>query len=434
MKKSIYFHIDEYNRDTIVASGLYKKLSKHFKFFFGNRIDEYRLKNFDDFDIYIFPTVERLRNAFGEPSNCNGKIFILPNESISGSVKVKRRLELHLTGTIKNLKLKKKWLDKIDTFFLWGNSHYKVLNNYSKKISKKSLIVGHPRHDKICYKKFKKNKKNFSIGFASRFDLLNIFDDRQNFEAIFNAWFDKYNFNYAFSEKSNVEHQWFNAVLDFRFFLDIIKILNKKKIIPEVRPHPRENINNWKKFANNYGFKIKISKFDETFVDWINRQNLIISTASTSLYDCALLNKNVIVIDKLSPEREKHGNLFLDDFDPIIKYFTRPKNLKDLERKIFKNNKVIINKKLKKLLYEEVNYPHHINSLEKISNYIIKNENKEIDFSFYKYFKQNFFIFSQNYIALKFSIKKFFGFKEVGSIFSLGYFRYKRIKEFLKFK
>ena len=44
------------------------------------------------------------------------------------------------------------------------------------------------------------------------------------------------------------------------------------------------------------------------------------------------------------------------------------------------------------------------------------------------------FLFSQNYIALKFSIKKFFGFKEVGSIFSLGYFRYKRIKEFLKFK
>ena len=34
MKKSIYFHIDEYNRDTIVAAGLFKKLGKEFNFFF----------------------------------------------------------------------------------------------------------------------------------------------------------------------------------------------------------------------------------------------------------------------------------------------------------------------------------------------------------------------------------------------------------------
>ena len=39
-----YFHIDEFNRDTIVAAGLYKKLSNNFNFCFGNRIDEGNLK------------------------------------------------------------------------------------------------------------------------------------------------------------------------------------------------------------------------------------------------------------------------------------------------------------------------------------------------------------------------------------------------------
>ena len=73
MKKSIYFHIDEYNRDTVVAAGLYKKLSNKYNFFFGNRIDERNLKKLDSFDIYIFPTVERLKNAFGEPKNCQLK-------------------------------------------------------------------------------------------------------------------------------------------------------------------------------------------------------------------------------------------------------------------------------------------------------------------------------------------------------------------------
>ena len=37
-------------------------------------------------------------------------------------------------------------------FFLWGNSHLKVLKIIQKNL-KKSLIVGHPRHDKVCYKK-----------------------------------------------------------------------------------------------------------------------------------------------------------------------------------------------------------------------------------------------------------------------------------------
>ena len=433
MKKSIYFHIDEFNRDTIVAAALYKKLSRHFTFFFGNRIDEVRLKKYN-FDIYIFPTVERARDAFGEPENCEGKIFILPNESISGSLKVKRRLELHLTGTIKDIKLKRKWLSKVSKFFLWGNSHYKVINNYSRKMSKKSVIIGHPRHDKDCYKKIERNENSFSVGIASRFDLLNIFDNRLNFEAIYNAWFDKYNFNYSFSKKSNIEHQWFNAVLDFRFFLDIVKILNNKNIVPEIRPHPRENINNWKKFSKKFNleFKFKISKFDETFVDWINRQKLIISTASTSLYDCALLNKNVLVIDKLSPERAKHGNLYLDDFDPIIKYFARPKNIREFTKKLNKNKKIKINKSLKKLLFNEVNYPYQNNSLKKISDYLIKNESKTNKFNIFKLIKGYKFIFSQNYTAFKFTIKKILGFREVGSIFSLGILRYKMIKKLLR--
>ena len=135
------------------------------------------------------------------------------------------------------------------------------------------------------------------------------------------------------------------------------------------------------------------------------------------------------MIDKLSPEREKHGNLYLDDFDPILKYFYRPKNLRDFEKRIYKNNTAKKNMGLKKLLSAEVNYPNHMYSLQKISEYLIKNEYSEINFNLFKILKYKIFIFKQNYTALKFSIKRLFGFKEVGSIFSLGYFRNKDIKK-----
>ena len=128
----------------------------------------------------------------------------------------------------------------------------------------------------------------------------------------------------------------------------------------------------------------------------------------------------------------KHCNIYLDDFDPIIKNFKRPTSLIELEKILYKNNKAKKSKSLKKLLYNEVNYPNHINSIANISNYIIKNELNEKEFSFSEWFKQETFKLLQNYYALKLSIKFFFGFKEVGSIFSLGYTRQKKIKNFLK--
>ena len=125
-------------------------------------------------------------------------------------------------------------------------------------------------------------------------------------------------------------------------------------------------------------------------------------------------DKKAIVIDKLSKEREKHGNIFLDDFDPIIKYFKRPKSLKELEKILFKNNKAKMSKSLKKLLYNEVNYPNHINSIEKISNFIIKNESGEDEFSLIKLIKRGSVkLLQKNYFAFKFNIKNFFGFSEV---------------------
>ena len=219
-------------------------------------------------------------------------MYILPNESISGSTKVSRRLTLHLTGTIKNKKLKENWLKKVDQFFLWGKSHFKVLKNYSKKLSKKSFIVGHPRHENIYYKNF--NNKNIykkKIWLISRFDLINIFDNRHNFEHVYNAWLDKFNFQWMFDDKRNTEHQWFNSISDFRFFLDIIKLLSNKRYQVSLRPHPRENRDNWIKFKKKYNLNIKISADEEPFLNWIASQDILVSSASTSLYDCVLMKK-----------------------------------------------------------------------------------------------------------------------------------------------
>ena len=145
-----------------------------------------------------------------------------------------------------------------------------------------------------------------------------------------------------------------------------------------------------------------------------------------------LLNKKVIVIDRLSTERAKHGNLYLDDFDPIVKFLKRPKNLDELKNLIGKKEKFIKSKKLLKLLKDEVNYPNHTSSLDKVSKVIINDFNTRNKFSLMNYFKIKIFLIKQNFLAFKFIIKRLFGFKEVGSIFSLGFFRIRKIKNFIK--
>ena len=165
--------------------------------------------------------------------------------------------------------------------------------------------------------------------------------------------------------------------------------------------------------------KFEVSKFDQTFIDWINTKDIIICSASTSLYDCVLLNKKTIVIDNLSPERKKHGNLLLDDFDPIIKFLTRPKSINEVIRCVKKNNKINYSIGLKNLLANEVNYPDHDEAISKISNYL-KNISKESKkFKFKNYVKEKIFLLNQNYIALKYFLKKFLDLKKLVRYFHL---------------
>ena len=114
----------------------------------------------------------------------------------------------------------------------------------------------------------------------------------------------------------------------------------------------------------------------------------------------------------------------------LYAFLNRPKSIKTIEKILYQKNKVKFTPGLKKLLNNEVNFPDHNNSLEKISNFLKTNNSIETDFNLSQLIKQKIFIISQNYIAFKFLIKRAIGFKEVSSIFSLGFLRYRRIKNY----
>ena len=68
--KSIYFHIDELSRDSVVASALKRKLRKYdIHTFYGNRAVSELFRNIPfPFDSAVFPSVDIFESSFLDPS------------------------------------------------------------------------------------------------------------------------------------------------------------------------------------------------------------------------------------------------------------------------------------------------------------------------------------------------------------------------------
>ena len=123
----------------------------------------------------------------------------------------------------------------------------------------------------------------------------------------------------------------------------------------------------------------------------------------------------------------------MDDFDPIFEFIPRPRNLKQFENLLKKPKSIKLNRGLKKLLSDEINYPYQTSSIEKISTFIEKNNKANKNFKLFNFILIFIFLLIQNYHAFKFFIKKkLFKFKEKSSIFSIGLIRYLKICYYFK--
>jgi surface carbohydrate biosynthesis protein len=366
----IYFHIDELARDAVVGSAL----KKYFKdrdasLWYGNRVDSLALKFHNPFDALIFPSVDLLFAYLGAESSeiNNSLIFILPTESVCGNEDAHNKLIVHLFGTDFVATNNSAALKEVDKFFLWGEWHQKVMTEASDGVAHKFIKIGHPRHDKLCLGNNDAGgmKKQKQIGLVTRFDLLNIYDDRHNFEAVYGAMTYGRPEEYWYEEGLNVEDRFYTTVQDLRLFFEIIEGLDKDDNIINIRVHPRENYDNWQKFIMKHKLNVNLAPRWEPFARWIKSQDYIIAPPSTSFYDCAVLGKSAISIGKISEKRVTHQYRNSDDFDPILEYFLQPESLDELFDLVSsKPVELDLSTKHKKLLAQEVGFPESKNSLE----------------------------------------------------------------------
>ena len=381
---NVYFHIDELARDRVVATTLKKYLAPHgINFLPGNRILTSFISRFPvAYDVSVFPSVDLAKRFLDGPVD-PGKVVILPTESISGNGLNERRLVQHLLGVMPEAE-QEKYMKRISKFLLWGHAHHKLLLGHKLfGSSDKLAVVGHPRHDDTCLGSTKSNiTGKLRVGLVSRFDLLNIFDNRSNLESIFAGRKVPGEPLSYFQEESKTEaDRWYNAVSDLLIFFEVIdRCQNMRSIEMLVRPHPRENAFGWSALVSKFSLNVTLTDPVQPFIEWLKDLDVVVSTASTSLYDCVLLGKPALLIDQIDPKRLDHSSVFLDDFDPIFKFIKRPKSTEDLIETLIEmiktgNAKGIVADtsilELRELLSDEVGFPNQKFSLKATSEELL---------------------------------------------------------------
>lgn len=431
MSINILFHIDELARDSIVASALKREgIKQDINVYFTTKKQSKILRILNPFDAIILPSLEHFKFFFPNKQFIPNNVFILPTEAVGQSTGNLRRMQAKYLGN--DAHKSSPWHKAVKAFLLWGRVHKEGLVKQEENYKNKSFVVGHPRLSKFCIakKKIKEDKRKQIIGFISRFNAINTFDKRSNLQCMYNNMriFDSPKWENSPS-KLDAEDIIYLELLDFRIFLEIIRSLDKNKFEFQIRPHPRENPNEWKEFIKNNNLQIKISPWYHPFTYWISDLDYIICPPSTSIYD--MLNQDYIpiCIDKILKKRKNHILTESDDNNQILEYVYRPNNIGELINKVSKKKKIPIDLNYKNILDGQTkpskkNSDSIINILKTISSQTNSYKSSNKFFVNTMIFLFLFLSISFSYISLIKNFKK----KEYGSTFNLTFKKLRWIK------
>lgn len=422
--KFIYFHIDERDRDLLVAkelSRLFKE--KNVKVFFGTR-KTHKILNFFEwvFDVIIFPRPHFLSGYYGSKfNNWKCKIVCLPTENI-GSILINKFFFAKTALDLNYFDPKIK--DRLpDLQFLWGSKQLKALKDTVPSETNRFYVSGHPRYHSLGNIQFKPRRSKPNIIFLSRSTGLNDYLLRNPLELLMNTsrqFVDKVHGNIKHpsntidkSGKTYTDSIMLAEIVDFISLMDNIRMIikNRKKFGQVViRPHPKENIKFWNKFSKQYGNSILIDNLSLNLVKTFQKFDFCITPPSTSLYDCVRVGCIPISNELMSKDRPIFKGMWNENNIKLNNITKKPKSPEELLSILLnKNNEIDLNQ-IKKILKEECNYPEDQNSIKKIVDILHDKFLINIPFSFKK------MIVFKGLIIMKFLfVKLYFKFKQAPS-------------------
>lgn len=376
---NIYFHIDELNRDAIVASALARKLehSDH-KLVYGNRLSNRLLTFFHSaFDVIVVPRPHFYYDNWGDSwIKWDARLVTLSTESlgiICKDYKVMARTLLEK----EYFQGKQDYVNRIDAFCIWGGRQKEAIDKYAGNIKDKFHIVGHPRHDSLCTKVATippENRKK--VGIIVRTVGINDYFGRSAltaFETLFDDWHQYEFVNEVTGERlkskrpgANPLNMIISQAIDAKVILESVKYLESLGYELKIRPHPKEDIETWRYILEKNKLVSEVSDPSEPITEWLEDIRCVVGPPSTSFYDSIMSGVPVVSLENVEARRKDCVDELWEDHNRLMPFVEKPSSIEALAESIENSHRLFDNEDLQRVLFEEANYPECRNSLDKV--------------------------------------------------------------------
>ena len=319
-----------------------------------------------------------LNNFYNTINILNKKVdlIVLPSESCGF---IDKFIEMQYCNIFTGFK-KKSNHQKINYFFTQSKYTSKYLAK--KNLIKKNLISTGFLYFDYWYKKKKKLNSKKKIGIALTNEMFIRYFNNKNFILDYKNSNDVSDYlnNFWRLNQFNMDLYYYSLIFEL-----IEKIPSNYEI--SFRSHPLDVQSDWAEvFKNQKNLKVESKKNTS---DWINEQDLVISTFSGISMDSYIFKKPHISLVDMIPKQIINFKVYNSHYYNEIgdRYSLKPKNFETLLH-LIKNSKYKKNIKYDKDLKKYYDYPSKVKPLEKVYTNIIKiySESKK-DFTYIAYSK-----------------------------------------------
>jgi hypothetical protein len=394
---NIYFHIDEMNRDAIVASAFNEfAKSKGWRIVFGNRQLSEWLPRFERFfDIVVLPKPHFFTGYFAkdEIENLKSKYVMLYTEQI-GIMTSEDFPKLALRQMLDKefMSGDKQYVDKVSAFCFWSNQAKSIVLQNFPELESKCYVVGHPRHDSRANPLLRgtPTSTNKNIGILTRSVLLNDYFGRHPLQSVYEnsqniqrggmiEYENTTSGDYFVSQIRGVnpKNDIFLESIDFESTMFITERLEELGYKISLRVHPKEDIKFYERLYARKHASISIVPADIPFAFWAQTQRFLIGPPSTSFYDAFLLGVLPISTSEINEKRKDFVPLMYEDNNQLMSLVKKPKSLEELVTFVEsisdkEYHESVRHPKILQILEREVNYPFHTESLGRFVKVIEK--------------------------------------------------------------
>jgi hypothetical protein len=380
---NVYFHIDELNRDAVVASALRRKFARNgHNLVYGNRLTTRLLKyHHDAFDVLVFPRPHFLSDYWGDHwLTWDSKVVMLSTESLGVICKDHHVMARTLLEK-EYFEGRRQYVERIDAFCLWGAKQLQAVVDYAEEVSDKCYIVGHPRHDSSCVmngmgEADERPPGTKAIGIITRAVALNDYFGRSPLDG-FTTLFDDH-FQYEFLNKETGEglpskrpgakpgDVLLVQAIDVENTLKIIQRLTTEGHRVTVRVHPKEKSGVWKDLLTRCNLRAEVSDGRIPIAHWLKGMDYLIGPPSTSFYDAAMLGVTPISICNLDARRKTSIGELWEETNRLMEHVLKPDSIEKIIQIIDEDAAEMFSTEVKMILREEADFPASGTSLDKV--------------------------------------------------------------------